>query len=113
MLGSNNVEIGSYAFYDCSALTNVSIAADSTDNDLEIVIDDSAFQSCEVQNVVIGCGNVKLGKDAFAYCEELSSAEFKGNALKVGKDAFYDCPDELTILYKGVKYNKQSVEDAV
>ena len=28
-------------------------------------------------------------------------------------DAFYDYLDELTILYKGVKYNKQSIEDAV
>lgn len=111
--GSNNIEIGSYAFYDCTALTNVSIAAESTDDNLEIIIDDSAFQSCAVQNVVVGCGNVKLGKDAFAYCEALSSAEFKGSALKVGKDAFYDCPDELAILYKGVKYNKQSIEDAM
>ena len=50
---------------------------------------------------------------AFAYCEALSGVEFKGSALKVGSDAFYDYLDELTILYKGVKYNKQSIEDAV
>ena len=113
VFGANNVEIGSYAFYDCTALTNVTIAAESTDDNLEIIIDDSAFQSCAVQNVVIGCGNVELGKEAFAYCEELSGVEFKGNALKVGRDAFYDCPDELAILYKGVKYNKQNIEDAM
>ena len=113
VFGANNLEIGSYAFYDCTALTNVSIAAESADDNLEIIIDDSAFQSCAVQNVIIGCGNVKLGKEAFAYCEALSGVEFKGSALKVGSDAFYDCPDELTILYKGVKYNKQSIEDAV
>ena len=111
VFGANHVEIGSYAFYDCTALTNVTIAAESTDDNLEIIIDDSAFQSCAVQNVVIGCGNVELGKDAFAYCEELSGVEVKGNALKVGRDAFYDCPDELTILYKGAKYNKQSIEE--
>lgn len=113
VFGANNVEIGTYAFYDCSALMNVSIAAESTDNDLEIVIDDSAFQSCAVQNVVIGCGNVKMGDEAFAYSEKLISVEFKGNALKAGSDAFYDCPDELVILYKGMKYNKQSIEDAM
>ena len=113
MFGANNLEIGSYAFYDCTALTNVSIAAESADDNLEIIIDDSAFQSCAVQNVIIGCGNVKLGKEAFAYCEALSGVEFKGSALKVGSDAFYDCPDELTILYKGVKYNKQSIEGVV
>ena len=55
----------------------------------------------------------KLGKEAFAYCEALSGVEFKGSDLKVGSDAFYDCLDELTILYKGVKYNKQSIEGAV
>ncbi len=113
VFGTNNVEIGSYAFYDCSALTNVSIAVDSMDNNLKIDIDDSAFQSCAVQNVVVGCGNIKLGKKAFAYCKALSSVEFKGSGLKVGKYAFYDCQDELLILYKGVKYNKQSIEDAV
>lgn len=113
VFGANNVEIGIYAFYDCSALMNVSVAAESTDNDLEIVIDDSAFQSCAVQNVVIGCGNVKMGDEAFAYSEKLISVEFKGSALKVGSDAFYDCPDELVILYKGMKYNKQSIEDAM
>ena len=113
VFGSNNVKIGSYAFYDCTALTNVSIAAESTDDNLEIVIDDSAFQSCAVQNVEIGRGNVELGDEAFAYSEKLVSVEFKGDALKVGKDAFYDCPDELAIMYKGVKYNKQSIEDAM
>ena len=113
VFGANNLEIGSYAFYDCTALTNVSIGAESADDNLEIIIDDSAFQSCAVQNVIIGCGNVELGKEAFAYCEALSGVEFKGSALKVGSDAFYDCLDELTILYKGVKYNKQSIEDAV
>lgn len=113
VFGTNNVEIGSYAFYDCSTLTNVSIAVDSMDNNLKIDIDDSAFQSCAVQNVVVGCGNIKLGKKAFAYCKALSSVEFKGSGLKVGKYAFYDCQDELLILYKGVKYNKQSIEDAV
>ena len=113
VFGANNLEIGSYAFYDCTALTNVSIAAESADDNLEIIIDDSAFQSCAVQNVIIGCGNVKLGKEAFAYCEALSGVEFKGSDLKVGSDAFYDCLDELTILYKGVKYNKQSIEGAV
>lgn len=111
--GANNVEIGSYSFYDCTALTNVSIAAESTDDNLEIIIDDSAFQSCAVQNVVVGRGNVKLGKEAFAYSEALLDVEFKGNTLKVGNDAFYDCPDELTILYKGVNYNKKSIEDAM
>ncbi len=112
VFGANHVEMGSYAFYDCTALTNVSIAADSTDNNLEIVIDDNAFQSCAAQNVVIGCGNVKLGDEAFAYSEKLVSVELKGDALTVGRDAFYDCPDELVIMYKGVKYNKQSIEDA-
>lgn len=113
VFGANNVEIGAYSFYDCTALTNVSIATESTNDNLEIIIDDSAFQSCAVQNVIVGRGNIKLGKEAFAYSEALVGVEFEGNTLKVGNDAFYDCPDELVILYKGVIYNKKSIEDAM
>lgn len=109
--GANKTEIETYAFYDCTALTNVSIAADSEEDDIELIINDKAFQSCAVQNVVIGRGKVKLGDNAFSYCENLSSVEFKGSSLKVGKYAFYECPAELSISYNGSNYNKESIEE--
>lgn len=106
-ISNSTVNIDEYAFYDAGKNAEITI------QNVSGVLDDNSFQSCAVQNVIIGCGNVELGKEAFAYCEALSGVEFKGSALKVGSDAFYDCLDELTILYKGVKYNKQSIEDAV
>ena len=101
-----------YSFYDCTSLVNVSIAADSEDDNLELFIDDEAFQSCSVQNVVIGRGKVEIGDSAFSYCEDLVSVEIKGTLSDIGDYAFYDCPAELVISYNGGSYNKESIEDA-
>ena len=110
-IGANSTEIGSYSFYDCSDLTNVSIAADSEDDSITILLDDKAFQSSGVQNVIIGRGSVELGDNAFSYCENLTSVEFKGSSLKVGDYAFYDCPAEMMINFNGSAYNKESIEN--
>ncbi|MCI6203511.1 MAG: leucine-rich repeat protein [Lachnospiraceae bacterium] len=112
VIGANNIEIGTYSFYDCTSLVNVSIAADSEDDNLELVIDDEAFQSCSVQNVVIGRGKVEIGDNAFSYCEDLVSVEIKGALSDIGDYAFYDCPAALVISYNGGSYNKESIEDA-
>ena len=111
IIGVGNTEIGTYSFYDCTSLENVSIAADSKDDSLSLVIDDNAFQSCSVQNVVIGRGDVELGDSAFSYCEDLASVVIKGVLSDIGDYAFYDCPEELVINYNGKSYNKESIED--
>ena len=111
IIGIGNAEIGTYSFYDCTSLENVSIAADSEDDSLSLVIDDKAFQSCSVQNVVIGRGNVELGDNAFSYCEDLVSVDIKGVLSDIGDYVFYDCPAELVISYNGGSYNKESIED--
>ena len=112
IIGVGNTEIGTYSFYDCASLVNVSIAANSEDDNLVLVIDDKAFQSCSVQNVVIGRGNVELGDNAFSYCEDLVSVDIKGVLSDIGDYAFYECPAELVISYNGGSYNKESIEDA-
>lgn len=111
IIGVGNTEIGTYSFYDCTSLENVSIAADSEDDSLSLVIDDKAFQSCSVQNVVIGRGNVELGDNAFSYCENLVGVEIKGVLSDIGDYVFYECPTELVISYNGGSYNKESIED--
>lgn len=111
IIGVGNTEIGTYSFYDCTSLENVSIAADSEDDSLSLVIDDKAFQSCSVQNVVIGRGNVELGDNAFSYCENLVGVEIKGVLSDIGDYVFYECPAELVISYNGGSYNKESIED--
>ena len=111
IIGVGNTEIGTYSFYDCTSLENVSIAEDSEDDSLVLVIDDKAFQSCSVQNVVIGRGNVELGDNAFSYCEDLVSVEIRGVLSDSGDYVFYECPAELVISYNGGTYNKESIED--
>ena len=111
IIGANSMEIGEYCFYDCTSLVNVSIAADSEDDNLKIIIDDKALQSCSVQNVVIGRGKIEIGDSAFSYCEELVSVEIKGTLSDIGKYVFYDCQEELVITYDGGKYNKESIEE--
>lgn len=112
IIGVGNTEIGTYSFYDCTSLVNVSIAAESEDDNLVLVIDDKAFQSCSVQNVVIGRGNVELGDNVFSYCKDLVSVDIKGVLSDIGDYAFYECPAELIISYNGGSYNKESIEDA-
>lgn len=112
IIGVGNTEIGTYSFYDCASLMNVSIAADSEDDNLVLVIDDKAFQSCSAQNVIIGRGNVELGDNAFSYCEDLVSVDIKGVLSDIGDYAFYECPAELVISYNGGSYSKESIEDA-
>lgn len=111
-IGTGNTEIGTYSFYDCTALVNVSIAADAEDDSLTIVLDDKAFQNCSVQNVVIGRGNIELGDHVFSYCENLGNVEIRGSLSDIGDYAFYDCPAELVIQYNGETYNKESIENA-
>ena len=79
--------------------------------DLCHIIDDNAFQSSSVQNVVIGRGNVELGDNAFSYCEDLVSVDIKGVLSDIGDYVFYDCPAELVIGYNGGSYNKENIED--
>lgn len=107
VIGANNTEIGTYSFYDCTALVNVSIAAESESDELKIVIDDKAFQCSSAQNVLIGRCNVELWDNAFSYCEDLVSVGIKGILSDIGDYAFYDCPAELVISYNGSTYNKK------
>ena len=111
-IGSNNIEIGKYSFYDCTALVNVFLVADSEDDSMKVVIEDNAFQTCSVQNVVIGRGDIEIGDNAFSYCEDLVSVEIMGTLSDIGDYVFYDCPAELAISYNGATYNKESIEDA-
>ena len=111
IIGVGNMKIGKYSFYECTSLENVSLAAESEDDSHEIVIEDRAFQSCSVQKVIIGKGNVELGDNAFSFCEDLMSVEIKGKISDIGDNAFYECPAKLVISYNGGSYNKESIEE--
>lgn len=111
IIGVGNMKIGKYSFYQCTSLENVSLAAESEDDSLAILIEDKAFQSSSVQKVIIGKGKVELGDNAFSYCEDLVSVEIKGKISDIGDYVFYECPAKLVISYNGGSYNKESIEE--
>lgn len=108
---ANNTQIGEYTFYECGSLKNVSIAAESDMDDISIVLDNNALQTCAVENVVIGRGEIEIGDYAFSYCDDIISVELKGNLAEMGDYVFYECPDELVIMYDGTDYNKDSIQE--
>ena len=101
--------IGSYAFYDCSGLTSVTISNSVTS------IGNSAFSSCSgltsvtIPNSVTSIGNyafsmcsgltsvtipnsvTSIGNHAFRYCFGLTSVTIPNSVTSIGDEAFYDC----------------------
>ncbi|MCD8307330.1 MAG: leucine-rich repeat domain-containing protein [Clostridia bacterium] len=100
--------IGAYAFYNCQALTEISIpgcdigsfafayckAATSVTigNEAPVCIGQSAFASDTSLETVTFEGEVaSVGKKAFEYCTALKSISITGSAEEIGADTFYEC----------------------
>lgn len=109
---ADSLSLGSYSFYNCSSLMNVTLAADSEEDSPAMVIDENAFSSSSVQNVILSQGSIELGDSAFSYCEDLTNVEIGGNLSKIGEYAFFGCPDKLAIKYGSEVYNSDTIEDA-
>lgn len=86
--------IGSYAFYECSSLTELVIPDSVTS------IGSSAFESCTSLTEIVIPGNVtSIGRYAFWGCG-LASAEFLGNApATFGNGVFSGDSSNFTIFY--------------
>ena len=86
--------IGSYAFYECSSLTELVIPDSVTS------IGSSAFESCTSLTEIVIPGNVtSIGRYAFWGCG-LTSAEFLGNApATFGNGVFSGDSSNFTIFY--------------
>ena len=82
--------IGNYAFWYCSALTQVNIP------DGVKSIGNSAFSSCSaLTQVNIPDGVTSIGDEAFWYCEALTQVTIGNGVTSIGSSAFYG-----TALYK-------------
>ena len=101
--------IGGGAFYDCSALTSVTIP-----NSVKI-IGEGAFSGCKsltsvtipnnvtsvgrkvfcrcssLTSVTIGGGLTEVGEEVFANCSSLTSVTIPNSVTEIGGAAFYDC----------------------
>ena len=89
-------EIKSYAFYNCTGLTSVTIGNSVA------VIGDYAFAYCTgLPSVTIGNSVTSIGECAFAYCTGLNSVTVGRSVASIGNYAFSDCTGLTSIYYTG------------
>jgi hypothetical protein len=109
-------DIAPFTFFNCQALTNVSIIGNSITN-----IGNSAFRACLIlrtvtipsgvavigpysfyqtalTNVTIPGSVTSVGDYAFSPCPGLTHLTIAGNALtSIGNDTFYGCPSLISV----------------
>ena len=83
--------IGSFAFYNCSSLTSVTIPDSVTS------IADCAFYGCSLASVMIPDSVTSIGEDAFRYCS-LTSVIIPDSVTSIAAAAFSQCSN-LTTFY--------------
>lgn len=94
-LGSNVINIGNYAFYNCSSLTSVTISDSVTSIGSQVFYDCSGLAS-----VTIGSGVTSIRDFAFNHCNGLASVTFSGKtkATVQGMDNYsWELPSGCTI----------------
>ena len=84
------VSIGKYAFSQCS-LTSVMIPEGVTS------IGDSAFSNCSLTSVTIPEGVISIGRGAFWACYNLTSVKIPESVTSIGSYAFNNCQDLTSI----------------
>ena len=73
------------AFAKCLALETVGL------NEGLIEIEGQAFSNSGLKRITLPKSLERLGNYAFAFCEELESAELEGKPFNVGNDVFLNC----------------------
>ena len=85
--------IGSYAFYDCSGLTSITIPNSITS------IGNYAFDGCSgLTSIEIPNSVTSIGSYAFYDCSGLTSIEIPNSVTSIGNDAFYKCTGLTSIV---------------
>ena len=86
--------IGSWAFAQCSALTDVSIS------ESVITIGGDAFRECCVlEEITLPAGLTQLGTGVFLYCDALKSITVPEGMTIIGSDTFEFCPNLNSITF--------------
>ena len=91
--------IASFAFYNCSSITSVTVGNGITS------IGESAFQNCSsLVSLELGNGITSIGYSAFNNCSLLTDFTFPNGLLTIGENSFLNCssihniviPDSVT-----------------
>jgi hypothetical protein len=95
---SNNIEmIGSYAFYGCTSLANISMS-----NSMKVIGAD-AFSDCiSLVNIRIPESVTTIYKYAFCGCTSLKSIIIPENVTSIGRFAFGYCDNLKTVYYNAI-----------
>lgn len=84
--GNGVTSIESKTFYDCSALSSVTIP-----NSVESIGENAFYQCKALSSITIPNGVTSIGENAFAYCYALSSVTIPNSVESISGSAFYDC----------------------
>lgn len=84
--GFTVITIGSYAFYNCTGLTSITIPNSVTS------IGHDAFQNCSgITSLTIPSSVTDIGNSAFYGCSSIKSITFPTNLKTIGEYAFQNC----------------------
>ena len=121
IIGDSVTQVGSYAFYNCSSLTSITIGSGVKS------IEDHAFDGCSLSSVtipnnvttlgefafddcsslssvIIGSGVKSIGDYTFSNCSSLTSITIPNSVTSIGKYTFCDCPSLTSVVIgSGVK----------
>ena len=83
---TSGTDIGTYAFYNCSGLTSITIPSSVTS------IGSYAFYNCSgLTSITIPGGVTSIGNYAFYNCSGLTSITIPNSVTSIGDSAFYGC----------------------
>jgi hypothetical protein len=85
ILPESVIEIGGYAFFQCSYLTSITIPAGVTS------IGNYAFSATALTSVTIPSGVTSIGNYAFYYCAALTNVTIPASVTSIGVGAFTGC----------------------
>ncbi|MBQ9552276.1 MAG: leucine-rich repeat protein [Clostridia bacterium] len=110
VIGNSVTSIGSFAFSNCRALTNLSIGSNVTS------IGEFAFHGCTgLADVALPNSVTTLGSGAFYGCSDLTNVSIPERVTCLGNGVFYDCirlanitiPDSVSSVGANIVYNTQ------